>query len=185
MRDKLPGRRIAVLVFFVASLGMDVSAGETWATDITPTPTPTALIVDHPTPTTPTATPCPLLGSVFFNGFSAQPEHPVVGDEVTLTFQVATFVYSLSGFALAGADPYLTGDEESVRSGDTVTFVRTAASAGTANLRLIVNYVGERQCDGIFIPENASAVSPPYPLVIDAPSPTPTPAPVISIAPGK
>jgi len=123
------------------------TAVEIVQTSSQPTPTDTATATPTPTPT-----PCPacmLLGHLSVSQPTVEPPNPVVGDQVTFTFQVS---YALPGgfncesCTFEGGEDYLAGDDPPVQSGDTVVVQRRVVRAGNATIQLRVRETTEVQC---------------------------------------
>jgi hypothetical protein len=152
------------------------------------TATPSAIKTPPPPPTvaqpTLTATPTPSRTQTQLSfEFSADPPHPRLGEQVTLTFYIGrTDTAGLPRFYLTGTEPFLIGALEEVSPygalPSQVSYHGQAVAAGRATLQLYVTYEG-RICLGnncVFSP--LSATSQPFTLDISAETPLPTPTPL-------
>ena len=84
-------------------------------------------------------------GSVSFNGLRVVPEHPAVGDDVQLQFDVSAAVYSVTSLHLDGTSPFLEG-ETSLFGARVPSFQLMAVQAGTAMVQLSITYGTEEAC---------------------------------------
>ena len=105
--------------------------------------------------------------------FSVEPAHPKVGDDVKLSFTV-TGSGGIPQYTLSGAAPVLQGDTSPMHAGQlgTVTYMLTAAQAGTAILALSVDYETAFGCAENPIFQFVSQTSPPF--TVDVVELTPT-----------
>jgi hypothetical protein len=107
---------------------------QTASATVTPTPTPTA---------TATATACTPIGPPTLSVImGVQPAHPVVGDQVVLTFS-AFAPGGLPTYTLVGGSPVLAGNPPSDhhdRFDEAAQFTLAAAQAGIATVTLSVNF---------------------------------------------
>ena len=140
---------------------------------------PALALTQPPSPTvtpTPTATPCTTLGPPTLSvNLHVQPEHPVVGDQVVLTFG-ASAPGGLPMYSLIGGSPVLVGDPPSVQHNtffEPAEFEVTAAQAGTAMVSVSVNFETPYGCLENPFYSFVTLSSDPFPVEV-APLPTPT-----------
>lgn len=134
---------------------------------------------------TPTPTPCETFPPPTLTfGFSAEPAHPVVGDQVQLSFSVSGRG-GLPAYTLSGATPVFQGDTSTVTSNQlgTVTYHLTAVQAGTATLTLSVNYETWIGCVGQPIYMFVNDSSQPFSVEVAERTSTPTPTPSVTCEP--
>jgi hypothetical protein len=138
------------------------------------TQTPTATF----TPT-PTASPCTTIGPPSLSvSLRVEPVHPVVGDQVVLSFG-AFAPGGIPTYSVFGGSPVLVGNPPSVHHntfGEAVQFEVTAAQAGTAMVRLSVNFETPYGCSEDPFFSFVTLSSDPFPIEV-APMPTATPIP--------
>jgi hypothetical protein len=122
-----------------------------------------------PTPTVCTEIPPPKLSFQF----SVDPQQPMVGDDVQLSFTVSGSG-GIPQYTLSGAAPVFQGDTSPMHSNvlGTVTYSLTAAQAGTAMLTLNVNYETAFGCVEQPIFQFVSETSPPFMVEVVEPTPT-------------
>jgi len=129
---------------------------------------------------TPTVTPCTTLGPPELSAeLDVQPEHPVVGEQVVLTFH-AFGSGGLPQYTLVGGDPVLQGNPAPVRDsmfGNPVPFELTAAQAGTAVVALEVNFETASGCVDHPIFQFVTLTSDPFEIEVGESGPTPTESP--------
>jgi hypothetical protein len=142
---------------------------------------PALALTETPSPTftsTPTETPCQTVAPPQLSvSLDVQPAHPVVGDQVVLTF-TAFAAGGIPSYTVFGYEPVLQGNPGPVRDnvfGTPVRFELTAAQAGTAMVSLSVNFETSAGCvDNPFF-QFVTLSSDPFPIEIAAPTPTATP----------
>jgi len=138
--------------------------------------TPTASATFTPTPT---ATPCTTFPPPMLSvNLQVQPAHPIVGDQVLLTF-TATAPGGLPSCSVFGFGPVLAGDPPSVRNNTfpvSAQFEVTAAQAGTSMLSLSVNFETPYGCVENPFFSFITLSSDPFPVEV-APLPTPSATP--------
>lgn len=125
-----------------------------------------------PTPTVCTQLPPPKLDFQF----SASPAHPIVGDQVQLSFAVSGSG-GIPQYTLSGAAPIFQGDTSPIHASQlgTVTYALMAAQAGIATLTLNVNYETAFGCVEQPFFQFVSATSPPFTVEVVQATPTPSP----------
>lgn len=143
---------------------------------------------------------CSLLGDLSVQLSSVVPLQPLVGDVVTLTYQVdyrlpGSFDCGFSGTCqLQGGDPYLEGDEPPTYANGDIVVQRQAAEAGVAVVELHVSAMTEEQCyyvdpvsgcSSYFQFATIKATSGPLELSLLEATPTPTPTPTPTVAPNR
>jgi hypothetical protein len=163
-----PSDRCPVMAMLLVGVSLRLVAGTTAAAQ-TAAPSP------PPTPTPCETFPPPTLTVEF----SADPAHPVVGNQVQLSFRVSGRG-GLPAYTLSGAAPVFEGETSTITSNQlgTVTYHLTAVQAGTATLSLHVYYETWVGCVTQPIYEFVSDASPPFSVeVAEWVTPTPTPVP--------
>jgi len=140
---------------------------------------------------------CSLLGSLSVNLSSIEPLEPMVGDVVTLTFDVdyalpGGFDCSFNGScALVGGAPFLEGDEPPAFESGGVVVRRRAVQAGVATVQLDLTgeteeacrFEDESGCSTFFQPAFIHASTGPIELEVQegpTPSATPTATPTFT-----
>lgn len=133
---------------------------------------------------------CTLLGSLSVQLTSVEPAAPMVGDEVTFTFAVASQLPSFfdcpsnGSCTFIGGEPFLDGNTPPTFGIGGVTVRRRAAQAGVATVELELRgeteeacrFEDESGCSTFFRPAFIDASTGPLALtVLEAPTPTPTP----------
>lgn len=131
---------------------------------------------------TPTFTVCTEIPPFMLHfGNSVDPPHPIVGDQVQLSFTVSGSG-GIPSYTLSGAAPVFQVDTYPIQTSQlgTVTFELTAVQVGTATFTLTVNYETAFGCAERPFFNFVYETSPPFSVeVIDA-APRPTPTPSIS-----
>jgi hypothetical protein len=138
--------------------------------------TPTASATMTPTPT---ATPCTTFPEPNLSvSLQVQPAHPVVGDQVLLTFS-ASAPGGLPSCTVFGFEPVLAGSPPAVTNNTfpvSAQFELTAAQAGTAMVSLSVNFETPYGCTENPYYSFVTLSSDPFPVDV-APVPTPSATP--------
>jgi len=140
---------------------------------------------------------CALLGSLSVRVVSVEPLQPLVGDTVTMTFELD---YRLPGgprcdfgeCQLVGGEPYLEGNDPFEYTEAGIVVRRTVVQAGTATVEFRVRTTTEEQCQYLdpqtgcqsyFQPAFIEASSGPVELQLLDPTPTPSASPTPTATP--
>jgi hypothetical protein len=178
------GRRCRALALMLPVSLCLLLSRTTTAVALTATPSATQHGAMTPTPTF-TPTPMPTACETFppptlTFGFSAAPAHPVVGDQVQLSFSVSGRG-GLPSYSLSGATPIFQGNTTVATNqlGD-VTFHLTAVQAGVATLTLNVNYETSVGCVSQPIFQFVFDTSPPFIVEVAESTTMPTATPTLT-----
>ena len=141
---------------------------------------------------------CSLTGELSVSLASVVPPQPVVGDTITLTFDVfyrlpGAFDCEFGGTCqLQGGDGYLTGSESPMLENGQIVVQRQVIQAGMATVELLVSATTEEQCafldpvagcSSFFQEATIHATSGPIDLELLQATPTITPSPTPTAKP--